>query len=291
MAELIKLRRQIKSINTNRKITNAMRLISMSLYSKLEKTNQVATSYKNYVEQIFTKLIQSNPTWESPLINPQDPLDTNPLFIFVASTKGFCGAFNNELIQYFRRNFFIEGHQHPQFITVGKKANEYIKSKKFGNIINNFSELNSENYITITDAIMKLITSPDNNYSSINVYNNTFVNFFVHKPQKNILIPLNLKTLSISNEKNQSEDTEDLIWEGDKSQIMSHLATKYLRTKILNILFQSLLAEQSARFIAMDGATTNADKILEKLNREYNKSRQANITKELLELSSSFSEN
>ena len=80
----------------------------------------VSSLGKGIIAASLAKLIQSNPTWESPLINPQDPLDTNPLFIFVASTKWFFGAFNNELIQYFRRNFLFEGHQHPQFITVCK---------------------------------------------------------------------------------------------------------------------------------------------------------------------------
>jgi len=290
MAELIKLRRQIKSINTNRKITNAMRLISMSLYAKLEKKNLATIQYKNRIETIFVNAIKANPSWKNPIIMQNDLLDSNPLYIFIASTKGFCGSFNNNLIQHFKINFFKEEHQSIHFVTVGKKATTYIKDKPFGKMILSFDNLNLKNYVSICDEILQIITSAQAPYSSINVYSNSFVNFFIQKPQKISLTPINLKNLiSQKEDKSKENQIDEIIWEGDQNKILDHLAIKYLRTQILHFLFQSLLAEQASRFVAMDAATTNADKILEKLTRNYNKSRQATITKELLELSSSFS--
>jgi F-type H+-transporting ATPase subunit gamma len=289
MSQLIKLRRKINSIKTTRKITFAMRLISMSLYSKLEKINIPINYYEKIIKTLFEEISLIINKEQNPILFPKDVLNTNPLIILISSTKGFCGSFNAELFRFFRRNFFLEEHQKPFFITIGHKAKQFLEQEKLGRSLYNFDTLKTTNYLFITNEITKIIMGNENNFSSITAYSNFFKNFFIQNPKKTILTPFELDKKNLHKEQQKRILDDNLIWEGNKNEIVNFIALKYLRTKILNLLFQSLYSEQASRFLAMENATSNADKFLEKLTLEYNKSRQSLITKELLELSASFS--
>lgn len=286
MSQLIKLRRKIKSITTTQKITYAMRLIAMSLYSKLGGKNDPINYYKNTLENFFYKIVKLFPEWENPILIPKDILDTTPLIIFITSSKGFCGGFNIDLIQFFKRTFLGEEHQTPTFITIGRKAANFIKEEKIGEILYNFNTLNSNNFLNITDDLVNIIVNKNHYFSSVSTYSNFFKNFFIQKPQKIAVTPLNLT--KVLTDKTQIVDSDSFIWEGKPEEIIDSIATRYIRSSLLYILFQSLLAEQSARFVSMDNATSNAGKLLEQITSQYNKLRQASITRELLELSASF---
>ncbi len=286
MSQLIKLRRKIKSITTTQKVTYAMRLIAMSLYSRLERKNNPINYYKSSIQNFFCKISELFPEWQNPIMIPSDIFDSAPLIILIASTKGFCGGFNSNLTKFFKRTFFKEEHQTPNFITIGQKATNFIKEENLGEIFYSFNTLNSNNYLNITNELIEMIINKNNNFSSISVYSNFFKNFFIQKPQQTIITPLNLT--QISTDETKTLDPDDFIWEGNPKEIIDSIAVRYLRSSLLHVVFQSLLAEQAARFLAMDNATNNAEKILEQITRKYNKLRQASITKELLELSASF---
>jgi len=232
----------------------------MSLYSKLEKKNDPINYYKNTLQTFFCKIVELFPEWGNPVMLPKDILDSTPLIILITSTKGFCGGFNADLTKFFKRTFFKEEHQVPNFITVGQKATNFIKEENLGKTFYSFNTLNSNNYLNITNELIDIIINKDNNFSSISVYSNFFRNFFIQKPNKTIITPLDLSQTSTDEAK--ILDRDDFIWENNP--------------------------KEAARFLAMDNATNNAEKILEQITRKYNKLRQASITKELLELSASF---
>lgn len=297
MSQLIRLRNQIKSIQTTKKITYAMRLISMSLYSKLEKLNSNLNYYQDNLNKIYSTISSNLTSWHHPLLHPQDILDSKPLIIFVTSSKGLCGSFNSNLFKYFKRYFFMQEHQTPTFITVGSKALKFLEEQNLGNILYSYNEFNSNNFLMIANNITKIINEQTREFSSITFYSNIFKSFFLQKPQKTIVTPIDKNAYfkeieekfnlnKDSNEDNSSPKTYELEQEAD--EIMNYLVDSYIKSSITNLLFQSLLAEQASRFLAMDNATNNAENLLEKLNLQYNKSRQAIITKELSELSSSL---
>ncbi len=281
MSQLIQLRQKIKSIKTTQRITYAMRLISMSLYSRLEKNNAALTHYKQEITEIFQKISRFSEKWNNNILFPKDILDSNPLFIIVTSSKGLCGGFNINLIKYFKQTFFLEEHKQPTFITIGYKSHSLAKQEGLFPILKSFDNFSSNNFTSITDEIINLINDPNNNFSSITFYSNFFKSFFIQKPIKHQLTPIE--------KNNQDEDDiSEPFFEQDTNEILNFLALRYLRSSILYILFQSILAEQTARFLAMDTATTNANKFIETLTLKYNKARQTFITKELAELSASF---
>lgn len=289
MSHLIQLKRRIKSIKTTEKITHAMRLIAMSLYSKLDKQNEPLQEYNKKIENLFLYLCKQCPEWKNEIFLSDEILDPNPLFIVISSTKGFCGGLNNNLFRYMEHKLHIEEHQTPTFITIGKKTTAFVQEKNFGTILSTHHDLNSNNFASLAKNIAKVITEAKPHYSSVTIYSTFFKNFFAQKPTISKIIPFTLE----AEENSDSESAEafaDLepIWEQNKLEIVNFVAHKYLNTQMTHILFQALISEYASRFVAMDNATTNADKYLETLTLQFNKLRQALITREVSELSANL---
>ncbi|MBY0353057.1 F0F1 ATP synthase subunit gamma [Candidatus Babeliales bacterium] len=296
MSELVRLKQQIKSIQTTRKITHAVRLVSMSLYARFEKQNTGLGYYMDSIKRSLLDLAvgRLGIDWKNDLLFPEDILDSTPLYIIISSAKGLCGSFNSSLFRYIERSLFIEEHQSPRFIIVGQKAMRFINDKSWGDVICHYGELNSGNYISIANDLVNKIVTSKSVPSSIVFFNSFLKSFFIQEPRKTVFTPLSLeenfsKMTSTQNKNDESIDqkktTIDYVWEQEPQDVLDSLAVSYIKVFVMNILFQSLLAEQAARFLAMDSATTNADKYLEKLILHYNKQRQSAITREVSELS------
>ncbi len=292
MSQLAYLRQKIKSIQTTKKVTHAIRLVSMSLYSKLEKQDATLKYYTQTVRNLFKDHLQYAPDWKNDVLLPNDLLDTKPLFIVVSSSRGLCGSLNSNLLRYLESAVFIKEHQKAQFITVGTKAHKFIKERNWGEITYSYNELNGNNFITIADSLVEKITNNQLHYSSVSLLGSERRSFFSQRPRKVTLIPLVIdqaKTQEqpIIDAPNHNHE-EEIIWEQRNEDILEVLSIGYLRCSIIDMLFQSLLSEYAARFIAMDGSTTNAEKYLEQLTLQFNKARQAAITREVSELSAGF---
>lgn len=294
MAQLTQLRQKIRSIQTTKKITHAIRLVSMSLYNKLDKLDAPLKNYTKNVKNLFIQLMSNAPQWKNSLLFPGDVLDKAPLYIIIATSKGLCGSLNSNLLRYLDSSLFIEKQQEPKFIAIGLRAIKVVKEKELGELVCSYAELSSNNFIAIADDLVDKIVHSSKHYSSVTFYSNHSVSFFTQKPGKMSLIPMSLEPLH-DQEKNsnqiveeQPEQESDLIWEQDDAQVLNYLSIRYLRSSIIHILFQALRAEHAARFLAMESSTNNAEKYLERLTLQLNKLRQAMITKEVSELSSGF---
>lgn len=300
MSHLIQLKRRIRSIKTTEKLTHAMRLISMSLYSKLDKELTAVIHHEKMYKDILLELAHRCPEWKNPIFFSEDILNANPLFIVISATKGFCGGLNNFLFRYLEEKLFVEEHQTPNFVTIGKKATDFVESKKFGSIVATYHDLKSTNYPDIAQSLTKHIMEQTPRYSSVTIYSSFFKNFFVQRPQITQLLPLQkeLEKEPVPEQQTEpaaayvQEESELLeiepIWEQDKVEIINFAAKRYLDVHATTILFQALISEYAARFVAMDNATTNAEKYLESLTLQFNKMRQALITREVSELSANL---
>lgn len=291
MSHLVQLREQIKAVQTTKKITHAVRLVSMSMYSKLEK---FTTPHKTYFESIanfFTALLERKAGWQDPIFNPDDVLDSRPLFIIIATSKGLCGSLNSNLFRFLEQSIFTQPHQDAKFIVLGLRGIRYIKERSWGEVIYAYPELNSNNYTTIAEDIVDRIVNSNKNYSSVTFFGSRLQSFFQQQPKKMCLLPLRHDDLGLFRRddaalENQDSLGDDPILEQQIDELLEYTAASYTYAYVLNVLFQAILAEHAARFLAMDSSTTNAEKYLEKLTLQYNKMRQAVITKEVAELSS-----
>lgn len=287
MSHLVPLRQKIKSVQTTKKITHAVRLVSMSLYNKLDKLNVPLQDYAMQLKELFASLVPQVPTWKNSVLFPRDVFDERPLYIIVATSKGLCGSLNSNLFRYIEASLFLEARQKPQFIAIGTRAIKFVKDRNLGELVAHYTELNSSNFISIADDLIAKITGIEG-YTTVAFFSSEAKSFFVQKPKKFTLIPVASEFSEVHVNNQNNDEVAELIWEQDCVTILDTLAVKFLRSAIMNVLFQALRAEHAARFMAMENSTNNAEQYLEKLTLQFNKLRQALITKEVSELSATF---
>ena len=290
MSHLVQLREQIKAVQTTKKITHAVRLVSMSMYAKLEKLTALHKAYFASIADFFTQLLERAAEWQHPVFNSRDVLDSRPLFVIVTTSKGLCGSLNSNLFRFIEQNMFLQSHQKPAFIVIGQRGVRYLKERPWGEMVHAYTEVNSNNYLTIAEDVVDRILS-GGNYSSVTFFGSRLHSFFQQQPKKMNLLPLRRNELNFFSSKQEFAPEveslgEDVLCEQPIDEMLNTVASAYVYSFVLNVLFQAILAEHAARFLAMDSSTTNATKYLDKLTLQYNKIRQAVITKEVAELSS-----
>lgn len=285
MAQLIQMRQRIKAIETIKKVTHAMRLISMSMHTRLRNKKQFLNEYNRALTNLLHKVQKATTSWNNPLFKPTPESKPNELIILISSQKGLCGAFNLNLFNRFENNFAIKKFEHTSFITVGKRATEYIAARNPHNIVKAYDYVASHNIAQITNLITNEILKSTTPFTSITVLGNEAKSFFFQKPITTQIIPFVVSADSDQTALHQ----DDYQWHQSPQETLDIIAEQYLESQIYNLIFESLLAEQAARFLSMDSSTRNAKKLLEETRLQYNKLRQAKITKELAELTGSFS--
>lgn len=295
MSKLIQIRQRIKAIETIKKVTHAMRLISMSTHSRLRGKQEPLRTYRASINQLFAKLQPLAPDWTNPIMYPTTHETT--LFILVGSQKGLCGTFNTHLFAKFIHTVEQDKSAHYQVITIGKQITDFYVEHYHQQPIKIFNDFSQRSMASIADAIINHIVQAPQPFARVAVVSNEFTGFFIQRPRETNVIPfLKAKVEDQRNEapkatlvQSPAVPTEGYLWYHEVKAILDMLAQQYIEAELQSLLYESLLAEHAARFISMDNATRNAEKLLEETKSDYNKLRQAKITKELTELTSSFS--
>ena len=279
MAQLVQMRQRIKTIETIKKVTNAMRLISMSSHTKMQAKRKILNHYTETIKNLFYKLRKSTPSWRNRILMPNPELPQKTLFILIGSQKGLCGNFNSALFSYFTNNVEKDQYQNATLVAIGKKATDYVRGLK-GIKVNTKHEKISINQIEpISTAIISMIMDTDTPFTSVVIFSNKIKNFFIQKPSSTQLIPLGQESITV-----EPRINEPYVWEQPPEELLEYLSHELLHTMVYNLLFESLIAEQAARFISMDNSTRNAQTILDTTKLAYNKLRQMKITRELTEI-------
>ena len=204
------------------------------------------------------------------------------LCVVMTSDRGLCGGFNANIIKKAKSHFakLAREGKELKIITVGSKGNDQLKRVYGDKIIENISFKNSKNanYFD-ADKVGKIIIEKfeKEEFDICTIFYNQFKNVITQIPQAQQIIPLN----TIDDE-NKSDETYE--FEPDEDEILNNLLPKNISTQIFKAMLENSASEQGARMSAMDNATRNAGEMVDKLTIEYNRSRQAAITKELIEI-------
>jgi F-type H+-transporting ATPase subunit gamma len=283
MATLITLRRRIKATQNVSKTTRAMQMIAAS---KLKKAQDAALAGRPYVEKLGELAKEVSLRTDDANKHPYMKLsiDTNKtLLIAIAPDKGLCGGLITNLL----REFFTynKTDKDNPMIVVGKKLenqviklpNEVIATFHFGTTLPKF------------DVVYPLITLINDYYltgkvSSVKVLYTDFVSFFNQTPRVVQLLPIALP-LTNDEAKNQLDNqSSEMLYEPKLSEMAPELLKHYVEMTLFQYFLETYLSEQAARMLAMQNATNNAKDIIDALKLEYNKTRQAKITGELLDI-------
>lgn len=257
-----------------------MRLISMSMHSRLKNRETPLKTYTHAIHDLFNTLSAAYPLWKSPILQPNHTEYQKNLIIIVSSQKGLCGSFNSALFTLARKEI-AASITNTHYVLIGKKSIAFGKELPQGSVLKTFSFFTNSTRAEIAQGVAQFITSAQQPYTNVIIISNTLKTFFQQKPTITTLIP------TTQGAEVTMGDISDYRWEQEPDAILSYLSGLYVTTVIEHALFQSLFAEHAARFISMDTATRNAETILETTKLTYNKLRQTKITKELTELTGS----
>jgi len=287
MSVLMIMRQRMKAVETIKKITHAMRLISMSSHTRLRNKKTALTDYVHALTSLFSHIYAHDPTWHHPILLPyrndeeekSEPQERK-LIILVGSQKGLCGNFNTSSFAHFERICPADSRWQYHIITVGKRAGDYIEHTG-GTTVKRFDEFTQTTFTKIADQISDYILGATPHYASVSIMSSYSKSFFVQVSQETQLLPLSLPKAASEKEEDMHEGYQ---WEQSPNSLLTALAQSLLYASIQDILLTSLTAEQAARFVAMDSSTRNASNLLDDMKLDYNKKRQAKITRELTDL-------
>ncbi|MBN1549105.1 F0F1 ATP synthase subunit gamma [Candidatus Babeliales bacterium] len=286
MSQLIQMRQRLKAVETIRKITHAMQLVSMSTHLQFRNRKQQARLYHDELQALLLTSIFRVPTWTNHILMPSASTKPKTLLILVGSQKGLCGTFNTGLLNDFDQLLSENNLYHADAIIIGKKMIEHINARRKTlplNIIAQHDAFTASTISALITYIIGIIEQTQEPYTLVQLYTNHAITFFLQEHRLSTLIPFQQ-----SEEVAPSQEDEMPYWHQEPNDVLDALALQYLKASINNIFVQSLLSEQAARFVSMDSATRNARSLLDTMRLQYNKLRQAKITKELIELTSSF---
>ena len=284
MASLDELKKRISSVKSTQKITKAMKMVAAAKLRRAQESAEKGRPYSEKMNNIILNLSSSITDKEnSPKLLSGSGEDKVHLCVIMTSDRGLCGGFNTNIIKkaksYFQK--ILDQGKVLKIITVGSKGYDQLKRMYKKNIIEriSFKESKNANYFDAEKVGKTIIERFENEEFDIcTIFYNQFKNVITQIPQAQQIIPLNTET----NDENKSEESYE--FEPDEDEILSNLLPKNISTQIFKAMLENSASEQGARMSAMDNATRNAGEMVDKLTIEYNRSRQAAITKELIEI-------
>ena len=284
MASLDDLKKRISSVKSTQKITKAMKMVAAAKLRRAQESAEKGRPYSDKMNNIILNLSNGiSDIDNAPKLLSGTGEDKVHLCVVMTSDRGLCGGFNTNIIKkaklYFQK--ILDEGKTLKIITVGTKGYDQLKRLYGDNIIEriSFKESKNANYFD-AEKVGKIIIEKfeKDEFDICTIFYNQFKNVITQIPQVQQIIPLNTD----GGDQNKSEDSYE--FEPDEDEILSNLLPKNISTQIFKAMLENSASEQGARMSAMDNATRNAGEMVDKLTIEYNRSRQAAITKELIEI-------
>jgi F-type H+-transporting ATPase subunit gamma len=279
------IRRRIKSVKNTAQITKAMQMVAAA---KMRKAQQAALLGRPYAELMNTILAEAAPriaAFQHPLMEVREV--KKRAVILVSSDRGLCGGLNSNL---FREVAKLDKNA-TVFITAGRKASQFIARTK-RSLAAEFTYKDAPAFAearAVSKFAQELFLKGE--VDSVDVVYTHFVSTLVQQPKSIPLLPVGkIKAVTVGVNapeqelQNAGPRTDTFEFEPDEKTVLGDLLPHCLNFQMHQIMFEAKASEQSARMVAMKNATDNAQQLIKDLTLEYNKLRQANITKELLEI-------
>lgn len=284
MSSLKSLKIRMNSIQSTRKMTQAMKLVSASKLRRAKEVLDGGRPYSNSIDKVTISMLKDiSDRSEYPMAFGRSNEDQKVLIIAFGSNKGLCGSFNANLVKKLEKDMQLL-HQEGKSIEimcVGKKVYELLKHLE-NQISISLIDLNDKEEIhkfasDLTDRFYGQM------FDSCYVYYNHFISAMSQEISKSRLIPL-FRDEDVVEEETEEEKNKITEFLPGAEKLVSEMVPKILLAKILAMFHESQASEHGTRMTSMDNATRNAGDMLKKLNTIYNRTRQAAVTTELIEI-------
>jgi F-type H+-transporting ATPase subunit gamma len=283
MASLKEVRNRITSVNSTMQITKAMKMVAAA---KLRRAQDRIIQMRPYAKKLNELIAQVSQGTEVGASSPYTQVREvkNVLIVMVTSDRGLCGAFNTNVIKaavaFINENYSVQLEKgNISVLSLGKKGSEAF-SRRGIKVDNEFTDIFQRlSFDTAKEAAEKVMAAfAEGTYDEVVLVYNEFKNVATQIIRTEKILPL------VSEESEEKTSNTDYIFEPSEEEIILELIPKAIKLSVFKAVLDSNASEHGARMTAMDKATENGGELLKALKIEYNRSRQAAITKEILEI-------
>ena len=284
MPSLDDLKKRIKSVKSTQKITKAMKMVAAAKLRKAQENAEKGRPYSQKMQNIILNLTRtiSDPQ-NAPKLLVGTGIDKTYLCVVLTADRGLCGGFNSNICKLAKSSFkkILSEGKNLKIITVGSKGLDQIKREYEKYVIKKFS-FKDKKQITFKEAeiigneIINLFKK--NEFDKCILFYNNFKNVITQIPQAQQIVPADKTPIK------ENEESLSYEFEPEEDEILEDLLPKNISTQVFKAFLENAASEQGSRMTAMDNATRNAGDLVDKLTINYNRSRQASITKELIEI-------
>jgi F-type H+-transporting ATPase subunit gamma len=272
------LRRRIRSVKGTQQITKAMKMVAAA---KLRRAQQRITTLRPYADTLGRVLasLAARTEHSHPLLERRD--GGRAWLVVVTSDKGLCGSFNANLLRYAERELQSNRWPEVELVVVGRRASDHFRRRQWRVV---HEERETMSRVAPEDgprlARMMAQAFSSGQVDEVWLLYNRFLSLIRHETRLERLLPIEPPEAAVPS----AECRIDYLYEPDPGSLLETLLPRHLEVQVLRALYDSAAAEQAARMTAMDAATKNASEMIDSLTMLYNRTRQAAITKELIEI-------
>ena len=285
MPSLDDLKKRIKSVKSTQKITKAMKMVAAAKLRKAQENAEKGRPYSKKMQNIILNLTRSiSDPKNAPKLLSGTGNDKTYLCVVLTADRGLCGGFNTNICKLAKTSFkkILNEQKNLKIITVGSKGFDQIKREYGKHVIKKYSfkekkQITFKEADTVGNEIIRLFNQ--NEFDKCILFFNNFKNVITQIPQAQQIIPVDNKSSEL-----KEENFLPYEFEPDEDEILEDLLPKNISTQVFKAFLENAASEQGSRMTAMDNATRNAGDLVDKLTINYNRSRQASITKELIEI-------
>ena len=281
MPSLKDIKKRIGSVKNTQQITKAMKMVAAA---KLRRAQEAAVSARPYAEKlqaVLSHLAQREEADAHPLLSQRGT--GRALVVLMTADRGLCGGFNGnvskEAERFIRNN--EQGYEDIDLMIIGRKGRDFLKNRIGDKITKVHENIASEATYKTAQLIGEEIVQDytEETYDAVYIIYNAFQSAIVQNVTFEQVLPIQAGEAEAT-----VESTTDYIYEPNRGEVLSQLLPKMVEVQVFRALLESNASEQGARMSAMDSASRNASEMIDKLTLQYNRARQAAITKELMEI-------
>ncbi len=291
MPSLKSFRVRIASVKSTQKITSAMKMVAAAKFRRAQEQALAARPYAERMARVLSSLASATAGGDGPVLLSGTGKDQVHLVIVATSARGLCAAFNSSIVRgarQFIRQLLSEGKT-VKILCVGRKVRDQLRRDYAKLIIDTLEDVGRKRLAfadaqRVTDKVLALLEAGE--FDVATLFYNRFKSAISQIVTKQQLIPFPVEAGAAPASDQARSDQAGAIYEfePDEQEILADLLPRNLAIQIFRALLENAASEQGARMTAMDNATRNAGDMIKRLTLQYNRTRQASITKELIEI-------
>lgn len=286
MPSLKDIKTRISSVKNTRKITKAMKMVAAAKLSRAQGRVEAARPYATKMSEVIANLVERADEGAHPLLEAYEEVDKTLVYV-ISSNRGLCGGFNGNLFRDLNRFIAAEeiAGEHVDVVAVGRQAADVYGRHEGHDVVGDWREVIGEAsydhaHALAEDASRRFL---EGEYQEIYLVYNEFISAIQYESRIEPLLPLDIQGGEEDGARSD-ENLSEYIYEPNEEALLAETLPSFVGIRFLQALLESEAAEHGARMTAMDNATTNAEEMIDALTLQYNRARQAYITKEICEI-------